>query len=250
MTTINKINVCLALSLSLASLPSLAFDWTSSNIQYLHGSGYLLGAKDRDIITVEHSDGWKYGQNFFFIDTTYHEENTNGYQFEAYGEIYSYLSASKITGLPIKVGPIKDIGLTLGLNAGSQPSQTPFRAYLAGASLQFDLPLFKYLQLDFLAYKNEYLNTASFQLTPSWELSLDNLGLPIVFRGFMDYISAGGAGPAWTVLFQPQILLDVGRYYGHKQQLMLGIEYQYWHNKFGLMNFDESLPQSVVIFRF
>ena len=89
MITINKINLCLALCLSLTSLQSLAFDWTSSNVQYLHGTAYLLGSKDRDIITVEHSDGWKYGQNFFFVDTIYHEENLNGFQFEAYGEIYS-----------------------------------------------------------------------------------------------------------------------------------------------------------------
>ena len=236
--------------LSLSCVATQALDWTSNNIQYLHGSGYLLGSKDREIVTLEHSDGWQYGQNFGFIDTTHHDEYVNGYEWEAYGEAYSYLSANKVTGAHVHYGPIKDVGMTLGINAGSLPSSTPFRAYLAGGSIQFDLPLFKFLQVDLLGYKNERLPSVSFQVTPSWELSLERIGLPIIFRGFMDYISPGGAGIAETVLFQPQVLLDVGSFFNHKQLLLLGIEYQFWYNKFGLYNQDESVTQSVAMFRF
>ena len=239
-----------SLLLSITSLPLAAFDWTSSSIQYLHGSGYLLGAKDRDIVTIEHSNGWQYGQNFLFIDTIHHDDNRDPTSWEAYGEAYSYFSASKITGIAFKLGPIKDWGLSLGINAGSQPSKNPFHAYLAGASLQFDLPLFKFLQVDVLAYKNANLNSTSFQITPSWELPFQLAGLPMTFRGFMDYIGAGGSGTASTVLFQPQLLLDVGDFIGHKQQLMMGVEYQYWHHKFGLENIDESLPQAIAMLRF
>jgi nucleoside-specific outer membrane channel protein Tsx len=248
MKLINRLIVTLFLCIT--SLPLAAFDWTSSNIQYLHGSGYLLGAKDRDIVTIEHSDGWQYGQNFLFIDTIHHDDKSDAVSWEAYGEAYSYFSGSKITGLAFNFGPIKDLGLTLGINAGSQPSQTPFRAYLAGVSLQFDLPLFKFLQVDFLAYKNANLSSTSFQITPSWELPFQLAGLPMSFRGFMDYVATGGSGDASTVLFQPQLLLDVGNFIDHKNQLMLGVEYQYWHNKFGLQNLDESLPQAVAMLRF
>jgi hypothetical protein len=59
-------------------------------VRSLLGSGYLLGAKDRDIVTILHHDK---------SDTT----------------------------------------------SCSQWSKTPFRAYLAGAGIQFDLPLFKCL---------------------------------------------------------------------------------------------------------
>ncbi|MGZ4999561.1 MAG: hypothetical protein ACXV7F_04615, partial [Methylomonas sp.] len=117
-----------------------ALEWSSSDIQYLHGSGYLLGSKDRDIVTIEHSDGWQFGQNYFFVDTTSHDNAQDPVSLEAYGEAYTFFSASKITGLSFVYGPIKDIGITLGFNAGSQPESSPFRAYLAGGSLIIDAP--------------------------------------------------------------------------------------------------------------
>jgi hypothetical protein len=77
-------------------------------VRSLLGSGYLLGAKDRDIVTIEHSNGWQYRQNFRFIDTIHHDDKSD-------------------------------------TTSCSQSSKTPFRAYLAGAGIQFDLPLFKCL---------------------------------------------------------------------------------------------------------
>ena len=237
------------LLLGLISSPSQAFEWMSNNIQYLHGSGYLLGSSSRDIITLEHSDGWKYGQNFFFIDTINHENKLDPVSWEAYGEAYSYFSASKITGQSSPISAIKDIGLTLGFNAGSQPSR-PFRAYLAGITIQTNWSIFQFLQIDVLAYKNEQRPQTTFQITPVWELPFSIGNTLFRFRGFMDYIGAGGSGPSDTILFQPQLLLDVGAFMGYKNQFLVGSEYQYWHHKFGLSTFNESLPQALIMFRF
>jgi nucleoside-specific outer membrane channel protein Tsx len=248
MPSIHYNRLLVTLFLCTASFSLKALDWTSNSLQYLHGSGYLLGAHDRDIITLEHSNGWQYGQHFLFIDTTHQHIDTNAW--EAYGEAYSYLSGGKITGMDLSIGPIKDIGITLGINAGSQPTQTPFRAYLAGASVQFNWPIFKYIQIDCLAYKNAHLGSTSFQITPSWELPFQLAGIPLSFRGFMDYIGAGGSGAAQTVLFQPQLLVDAGHFIGHTQHLLVGLEYQYWHNKFGIDTIEESLPQAVAVLRF
>lgn len=230
--------------------PVPALDWSNSNIQYLYGSGYILGSKSRDIITLEHSDGWRFGQNYLFVDTINHRSNADPVSVEAYGEAYSYFSAGKILGRDLAFGPIKDIGSTLGFNAGSQPDTAPFRAYLAGVSVQFNIPNFQFLQIDMLAYKNERQANTAFQLTSSWELPFNLFGLPFRFRGFTDYITAGGVGPAPTIVSQPQLLLDIGALAGYKNRFLLGCEYQYWWNKFGLRGHTESLPQTLMILRF
>lgn len=230
--------------------PTHALDWSSTDIQYLHGGGYLLGSAERDIVTVEHASGWQYGQNYLFVDTIHHRDGQDPVSWEAYGEAYAYLSAGKIFASSFAFGSVKDIGMTFGFNAGSQPVAAPFRAYLAGGSLQFDWPVFQFLQIDLLAYRNERLASTAFQVTPSWELPFSIAGAQFRFRGFMDYIAAGGAGPAETILFQPQLLLDVGTYAGGANHFLLGFEYQYWHNKFGLAGIEESLPQALMMLRY
>lgn len=49
-------------------------------------------------MTLEHSDGWQHGQNYFFVDTTSRESHQDPVSWEAYGEAYAFLSASKIIG--------------------------------------------------------------------------------------------------------------------------------------------------------
>jgi hypothetical protein len=53
-----------ALLFFLVSSTSYAFDWTASNVQFLYGSDFEFGIEDRTTTTVEHANGWSYGQNF------------------------------------------------------------------------------------------------------------------------------------------------------------------------------------------
>ncbi|MBI4917852.1 MAG: hypothetical protein HY825_18580 [Acidobacteria bacterium] len=52
------------------------------------------------------------------------------------------------------------------------------------------------------------------------------------------------------LLAQPQVLVDLGPLWGNEGQVMLGIEYQYWRNKFGIAGVTESAPQAMVLWRF
>ena len=51
------------------------------------------------------------------------------------------------------------------------------------------------------------------------------------------------------LLAQPQLLLDLGNLWGAKDKLFAGVEYQYWHNKFGVDGVDESLPQVMLLWQ-
>ena len=60
------------------------FEWSSSNIQLLSGDGFHLGSSRHNTITLEHADGWRYGENFLFIDVIQRSD----IGIEVYGEWY------------------------------------------------------------------------------------------------------------------------------------------------------------------
>jgi nucleoside-specific outer membrane channel protein Tsx len=75
-------------------------------------------------------------------------------------------------------------------------------------------------------------------LTAAWGIPLGGSGL-FSFEGFMNYIAAKGANEfggatAPETNFDAQVMFDAGAAMGgSKGTLKVGIEYQYWKNKFG-----------------
>lgn len=230
----------------LLNLNVFAFDWTSNDIQLLHGSGFELGAPNRTAVTLEHSDGWKYGSNFFFADII--QRNDMGA--EIYTEVYSYLSFNKITQADFKFGPIKDISLLAGLNISNKPEQDNFKAYLLGLSFDLSNPWFNYLQLDIAAIKNDNVQGRyGIQFTPVWSIPFSLGSFKLKFRGFTDFQTANSSSAgSFQILSQPQLLLDIGDLAGwQKDKLYIGTEYIFWHNKFGIKGIDESVVQAMII---
>jgi len=44
-------------------------EWQSNNVQALYGEGFLLSSSTQQgTFTFEHANGWKYGDNFFYVD--------------------------------------------------------------------------------------------------------------------------------------------------------------------------------------
>lgn len=233
------------------------FDWSNSEIQYLQGSGYRMPGNDNDIdysiITVTHADGWAYGRNFFFMDTLISEAGEPS-QVNLYGEFYSSLSLAKLSGWDLSFGWFKDLNITGGVNLGEsmESNRSGTRVILYGASLDLNLPGFNYFNIDFLRFDTlepERLDS-SWQITPVWQLPFSIAGTKWSFEGFADFIGKNNSGSARTALAQPQLRLDVGDLYGYGDHLYLGVEYQYWHNKFGIKGLHESLPQALVVWKF
>ncbi|NKB44102.1 MAG: nucleoside-binding protein, partial [Alphaproteobacteria bacterium] len=100
--------------------PAEAFDWSQtefqSNFGVLSTPTFAGGGKNTTVVfTVEHSDGWAYGDNYFFIDLA--ESTTPFYNnWDIYAEYYGNFSLSKITGDDIAFVPITEIGLICGCN--------------------------------------------------------------------------------------------------------------------------------------
>lgn len=223
-----------------------AFDWMSNDIQVLQGTNFKLGDKSRTIITVEHADGWQYGSNFFFVDII----NRDDISTEIYAELYTYFSLNKITGRDNSIAFIKDTSLMLGLNIGNKPENDNFQAYLIGVNFELDVPKFDYLQLSISSYKNDDVSGKyGVQITPVWSLPFEIADIKFKFRGFTDFSFGNtNASSTFTILSQPQLLLDVGDLVGlPSDKLYIGTEYNHWHNKFGIKGVDEHAVQAMVI---
>ena len=183
------------------------------------------------------------------MDLYHHSKSEGGVDLEAYGEWYSFLSLKKTSGLEVPLPGIRDIGVSLGVNAGSKPARDPFKAWLGGVRIDLDAPGFEYMQLSFHAYKNDNEPGTGLQITPVWSIPFNLGDFRFKFRGFMD-ISSGETAPGWHLLAQPQLLFDVGALQGKRDKLMLGVEWWYWKNKYGIEGQDESAPQAEVIYYF
>lgn len=248
------------LTLSLLSPCALSGDWlqwSNSEIQYLHGGNFQMPGNSEDvsqsIITVTHADGWKYGRNFFFMDTLFTEDGQPS-QTNLYGEAYSTFSLGKISGRDLSLSIFKDIGFTLGVNLGErmQSKQSGPRILLHGVTVDFNLPGFDYFNVDFLRHKIvEPVDIGgSWQITPVWKFRFQIADTKWSLEGFADFIGKKGDYQARQALAQPQLRLDVGDLWGHSNHLFVGIEYQYWHNKYGIKGLQDNVPQALLLWKF
>lgn len=233
--------MALGLVLSVLTFPAIAGDfltWHSTNIQYLKGSDYELGTKQRDIISLEHANSWKYGDLFLFVDTTFPERESPTY----YGELAPRVSLSNLSGASMQYGIIKDLLISTAIE---QPENQKAR-YLYGLALDLNLPGVVFFKTNAYIRDNPDLPGETWQLTLSWKRQFQGLNMNWIFEGFADF--AGEEGPAKeNQLIVPRFLLDLGEVLSlKKNKLWVGTEWQYWKNKFGVEGKTESVFQAQV----
>jgi nucleoside-specific outer membrane channel protein Tsx len=226
-----------------------AADWSTANVQLLHGSGFELGKDSRSIMTFEYASRWKYGDTFFFVDAT--EPAAKGTSL--YAEFAPRFSLSALSGKKLSFGIVKDV-----LIATTQEVGDGVRATLIGPGLALDLPKFAFADLNFYYRKSSrdavaVQSDGGFQVTLDWKLPFTLGSQQMSFEGFADYAwgERGGTSPkADNVIAAPRLLIDAGHWVGAPGKVQFGIEYQIWHNKFGIRGVDEEVPQVMVKWMF
>lgn len=253
---------------ALAAPPAAALEWSATEIEFLHSSRFREpfnpNAVTKQIVTLQHANGYRLGRNFMFVDLIQsgnQERDALGNPespTEVYAEAYTTLSLSRMSKSSFAGSPLRDVGLTAGINIGAKDSafNPEPRIFLAGLTLDFAVPR-GFFNLDLLGYWDRGCNAGgcpgyrgSYQITPSWSIPFSLGGVDAEFAGFIDFIGARGAGTTHQVLSQPQLRFDIGKPFGHKGQLYAGVEYQYWRNKFGIAGLDESHPQLLLAWKF
>lgn len=229
--------------LLIAAAPATWADarWSSTNLQYHYGTDYELGDEERTLITLEHASGWKYGDNFFFVDITNPDRTGDQTQTAFYGEISPRLSFGKMTGKDLSAGIIQDFLITSTMEMGDG-----FHTYLYGLAVDLKLPKFNFFQINWYARNEVTFGTdLGQQITIAWGMPFAIGKAKFSFEGFFDY--AFDVDPAEdNIITQPRLLLDVGSIWDTPGVFQAGIEYQIWRNKFGIDGVDENFPELMV----
>ncbi len=264
MTVLSTLRTC-ALTFFVIVFPKTlyALDWSVTELHFQHGNlevpSFAGGGHEKTfILTLQHASGWKYGDNFFFID---YIEDEFGRSDNFYGEVYLNLSANKIFNTNITFGLIKDLGLVLGYN---EDDDANVRKYLPGIRFALDFPGFSFANLDITAYIDDSKGVSSggapkendtWHANLSWQYPFQIGNSKLSFEGHIEYIDDrtnefGEEASSW-VLAQPQLRYDLGhKMYGKENQLFIGTEYQYWNNKLGDSRTDESVLQALLVWQF
>ena len=255
--------IAAAVLTTLATSAVLAADWSDTSIGYRQGSKFAepFNANDigKNILNLNHASGYKYGSNFFNADVLLSDSkdpagagSTNGAQ-EIYVVYRHTLDLEKVTGKAMKFGPIRGVGLTAGFDVNTKTDagyNSKKRMLVAGPTLMFDVPGFLNVGLLAMWESNAPYNTFSKKSTPrytydthpmlsaAWAIPLGkDTGLS--FEGFANFIAAkgkneAGADTAAETNIDMQVMYDLSNVVGAKpKSFKLGLEYQYWKNKFG-----------------
>lgn len=255
--------VAAGVALAVTAFGSQAADWSDTSIGYRTGSKYAepFGSNDitKNIVNLNHASGYKYGSNFFNADFLMSDSkdpagagSTNGAQ-EVYIVYRHTLDLEKTTGSKIAFGPVRGAGITLGFDVNAKTDagyNSKKRMLVLGPTLFVDVPGFLNVSLLLLKESNAPYSTFSKVSTPrysykthpmlsaAWGIGLGkDTGLS--FEGFFNYIASKGKNEfggdtAAETNFDAQVMYDLsGAVGGGKGSFKVGLEYQYWKNKFG-----------------
>ena len=171
--------------------------WQNNSLTYLYGQDYKIDPEIQQTVTFEHASGWAIGDLFFFVDT------------------------------------IKDVLLATTYEFGEDDVES----YLIGPGFDLAIPGFDYFSLNFYNRTTDGKRDGDnvWQITPVWSYTIPVGKSDIVIDGFMDWVVDNDKSYHANLHFNPQIKYDLGKAmnWGEKQ-LYVGIEYDYWKDKYGI----------------
>lgn len=265
-------NARIVLPLLVAALAGSAHaaDWSDTALSYRYGSKFAEPYNSDDIskhvLNFSHVSGYKYGKNFFSVDFLLSDEHdpsavgaTNGAH-EAYAVYRNTVDLGKVSGKNLAFGPARGVGLTFGFDVNSKTDagyNSKKRMLVLGPTLMLDVPGFLDVGIYALHESNapfngftrvatsRYTYDTHAMLGAAWGIPFD-FGIPLSFEGYANYIGTKGrnefGGPtAVEINVDMQVMYDLSAAVGAaKNTFKLGVEYQYWKNKFG--NPSSSVP--------
>jgi len=252
-------------SLIAAALPSMAHaaDWSDTALSLRYGSAFAEpfdnnadgSRKDikKAILALTSATGYKYGTTFINVDFLQSDHNDPGGGIagnpgaqEYYAVFRNTFDIGKIAGKELKAGPMRGLGFTAGLDLNSKNDgyASKKRMFVFGPTVMLDVPGF--LNVSALVFdesnapngiSSRYHYKAHGALEADWGISVGSL--PLSFNGYALYIGSKGqnefGGPtAPETHIDASLMWDVGvSMGGPKRTFLVGLEYEYWRNKFG-----------------
>ena len=217
--------------------------WQNNSLTYLWGKNFKVNPPTQQTVTFEHADGWKYGDNFIFVDKIFYQgqkDEGNGPN-TYYGEISPRLSFGKIFDQKLEFGPVKDVLLAMTYETGEGDNE----AYLIGPGFDLAIPGFNYFTLNFYQRNTEGSRPGDrvWQITPAFSYTIPMGRSDLLIDGYMDWVVDNDESRRGTyhanLHFNPQVKYDLGKALNiGAKQLYVGIEYSYWKDKYGIEDSD------------
>ena len=235
--------VLISALLTAATTLSFAGDfiqWQDTSLTGLYGTGFEVDPETQQTLTIEHANGWKWGDFFWFHDAIYFDGDTAGIaggkgKMSYYGEIAPRFSFNKMLNKDLSVAFIKDWSIATCYEYGEDASGKDFglQNYLVGAGVDLSVPGFDFVQLNFYRrYNSGASEVKSYQLTPVWKYTAELGDSAFICDGFIDWVFGDGTDNLHVC---PQFKFDVGALVGMKSRsLLAGVEYDYWKNKYDI----------------
>jgi len=248
---LTKSLLSIALAAGLSANASAEMLWSSNSLTYLKSlqEFEVLTNDDVDVFTLEHASGHNWGDVFIFADRITASADADAPKHnETYMEVSARLSLDYAFGLKHDSDIVKDtfIAGTWENSSVSEPNfSTGFDNYLLGVGVAWNVPGFTYLGTNFYRANNELTDNDE-QITVTWGYPIVIGQHKIMIDGYIDWSSAADDHAA-DFHFNPQVRLDVGNYFDKPNTVDVGIEYSYWHNKFGLDFLDDEHVVSAIV---
>ncbi len=228
-----------ALGMTLSQTVSAALLWQDFSLTYVRGENYeLMPSDDGYVITVEHASGHSWGDTYFFLDHYDFDGKTS-----KYFEFAPRLSLGKLGGNALSFGPIKDM-----LIASNWESGEGFDNYMYGIGISLDVPGFNYVDVNLYKVENDLWEDDE-MMTLVWAYPFSIGSAEFLYDGFVDWSTAQDDHAA-EMNFTSQLKWNVGKHFGLKAPLYIGMEYALWNNKFGVDGVDERNPGLLVRWHF
>lgn len=213
------------------------------NVQYLYGFNWGHGSALRDIITFEYERIGKYVTHYSFFDvsniSTNHGEEKTGTGI--YGEWSPRLSLNSVTSDDISSRIIKDIYVASQLNFSEE-----FFAYLMGFGLGFQPPKgFVFLNIDALWRDTLNQDGLTWQITLSGLANFNVCKARFQSSGYFDLIGPEGEGER-NIHSALQLLLYLDFLSERSGKFLIGAEFQFLKNEFGIVGRDQFVTQAMV----
>ena len=258
-----KLHALACASLLLSCAAAGAADWSDTSISWRYGTRFAEPYNPehikKHIFALTHASGYKYGSNFFNVDLLQSDKTdpasltqSEGAQ-EAYIVYRHTLDIGALRGAEMRYGPVKGVGLTFGFDWNTKNDvgyNSRKRMLVAGPTLMWDVPGF--LNTSILVLRESNAPSGAFPpisnvngrytydthpaLSVTW-------GIPVAdrlsFEGYGMFIAAKGGdevgfGTGAETNIDMALMYDVGAHFGQpKNRFRLGLEYQFWNNKFG-----------------
>ncbi|MCU7837650.1 MAG: hypothetical protein KZQ83_20720 [gamma proteobacterium symbiont of Taylorina sp.] len=204
--------------------------WQSNSAFLLHGSGYEVDTDEQSTLTLEHVSGWSFGDLFAFVDLTQYHGSDQGDG--VYGEFSPRLSLGKISEKDLSIGFIKDILLASTFEFGKGDVES----FLIGPGFDLALPGFNYFQLNiFHRFTKNNRDGETIQITPVWGMNFPLGDSTLIFEGYIDWNVNSDDSYQSNIHVNPRLKYDLEKIlHLPSGKSMLGVEYSYWKNKYGI----------------